>query len=167
MFNREALDDIRENLLYHKETIAVAQSVTWGFLQAAFSSVPDAATFFQVGITAYNLGQTYRHLLVNPVHANDCNCVSEGVAATMSLEVCRLFSSHLGIGSTAYATKMPEGGNELHVFYATIHNGELPEENIFRASTEEGVETQLYFVNEVLKALRKKTEVATSKHSSV
>lgn len=161
------METIRENLLRHKQTIAVAESVTSGFLQAAFSTVPDAAKFFHGGITAYNLGQKYRHLLVNPIHAEGCNCVSEEVAATMALEVCNLFKSNWGIAITGYATKVPEGDNELHAFYAVAHNGKLLEEDIVRGDTEEGVDTQLYFVNEVLKALQQHAQTAVAKHAAV
>ena len=166
MFNREALDAIRDDLLEANETVAVAESVTSGFLQAAFSTVPDAAKFFHGGITAYNLGQKYRHLHVEPIHAENCNSVSEQVAATMALEVCRLFGSHWGVAITGYATKVPEGGNELHAFYALAHNGKVVKTDIVRANTKEGVDTQFYFVNEVLKGLQKQAET-TAKRASV
>ncbi|GAA4742765.1 CinA family protein [Flavisolibacter ginsenosidimutans] len=167
MFNRQALDELRDSLLGTRQTIAVAESVTSGFLQAAFSTVPDAASFFHGGITAYNLGQKYRHLRVDPIHAEDCNCVSEQVAATMALEVCQLFSSHWGVAITGYATKVPEGGNELHAFYAVAHKGKVVEEAIVRANTKEGVDAQLYFVNEVLKALQKQIKEPAAKRPSV
>ena len=166
MFNREALDDIRNDLLETNQTIAVAESVTSGFLQAAFSTVPDAAKFFHGGITAYNLGQKYRHLHVDPIHAENCNSVSEQVAATMALHVCQLFGSHWGVAVTGYATKVPEGGNELHAFYALAHNGKVAKAGIVRANTKEGVDTQFYFVNEVLKALQKQLK-ATAKQTPV
>jgi nicotinamide-nucleotide amidase len=167
MFNREVLDDLRDGLLHTRQTIAVAESVTSGFLQAAFSTVPDAAKFFHGGITAYNLGQKCRHLRVDPIHAEDCDCVSEQVAATMALEVCRLFCSHWGVAITGYATKVPEGGNELHAFYAVAHNGKIVEEAIVRANTKEGVDTQFYFVNEVLKALQKQLKDPVAKQPPV
>lgn len=166
MFNREVLEDIRNRLLQTEQTIAVAESVTSGFLQAAFSTVPDAAKFFHGGITAYNLGQKYRHLLVNPIHAEGCNSVSEEVAATMATEACRLFSSHWGIAITGYATKVPEGKHEMHAFYALAHNGKIAEENIIRAATEEGVDAQFYFVDEVLKAFQKQLRQSTKKQIS-
>ena len=162
MFDKEALETIREALLDTKQTVAVAESVTAGFLQAAFSTVPDAAKFFQGGITAYNLGQKYRHLHVNPIHAQGCNCVSDEVAATMALEVCELFKSHWGLGITGYASKVPEGKNDLHAYYAIAQNGRVVKQAIVHAPTEEGEEAQLYFVNEVLKALQKAAAQPTS-----
>lgn len=168
MFNREALENVRHHLLQNGQTIAVAESVSSGFLQASFSTVPDAAKFFQGGITAYNLGQKYRHLLVNPIHAQGCNCVSKQVAATMAVEVCRLFGSHWGVAITGYATKMPEGDNELYAFYAFSFEGKVVEEELLRtAGKKEGEETQLYYVNEVLKALQNQMRTTATKGAPV
>jgi PncC family amidohydrolase len=164
MFNRNALEDIRDYLLGNNETIAVAESVTSGFLQAAFSTVPDAAKFFHGGITAYNLGQKYKHLQVNPIHAESCNCVSDEVAATMALNVCTLFGSQWGVAITGYATKVPEGDNDQHAFYAIAYKGEVTETKSTHADAKEGIDTQYRFVNEVLVALQKR--IAKSKRES-
>lgn len=166
MFNRTALEGIRDSLLHANETIAVAESVTSGFLQAAVSTVPDAAKFYQGGITAYNLGQKYRHLHVNPIHAENCNSVSAEVAETMALHVCRLFGSHWGVAITGYATKVPEGGNELQAFYAFAYNGAIVETKTIKASTNEGVDAQFYFVNAVLPALQKQLRKSSAKQAT-
>jgi PncC family amidohydrolase len=154
MFNEKALFSIRDYMLKTEETIAVAESVTSGFLQAAFSTTPDAAKFFQGGITTYNLGQKYRHLRVNPIHAENCNCVSPKVAEQMSLGICSLFSSQWGLGITGYATKVPEGDKDLHAHYAIAYNGEIITAKMVHAATKEGEQTQLHFVDEVLTALQ-------------
>ena len=89
-YNRALIERIGNKLLTKKQTIAVAESVTSGHLQAALSLAPDASRFFQGGITAYNVGQKYRHLPVEPTHALQCNAVSEKVSADMAQGVCRL-----------------------------------------------------------------------------
>src|SRR4051812_38795900 len=108
MFNLSVINSLKDALLAKQETISVAESVTSGLLQAAFSSAEKAMQIFQGGITTYNLGQKYRHLLVDPIHASACNCVSERVAQEMALHVCELFSSNWGIGITGYASPVPE-----------------------------------------------------------
>src|ERR1700749_2919465 len=97
-FNKEALEVIGKKLLAQKETLATAESVTSGLLQAAVCTIPDASSFFQGGITAYNLYQKTRHLNINIGHALTCNCVSEKVSSEMARNVCALFSSHWGVG---------------------------------------------------------------------
>ena len=57
MYDIEALNEIRDRLTGNGESLAVAESVTSGHLQAALSSAENASHFYQGGITAYNLGQ--------------------------------------------------------------------------------------------------------------
>jgi nicotinamide-nucleotide amidase len=101
-------DRLREVLLSKKQTVAVAESVTAGHLQVAFSMAENAQEFFQGGITAYNLEQKTRHLHVDPIHALSCNSVSEQVAAEMAKHVRLLFMSDWGIAITGYASPVPE-----------------------------------------------------------
>src|SRR5690348_6264721 len=89
-------------------TVAVAESVTSGNLQAIFSLAKNATLFFQGGMTAYNIGQKCRHLMVEPTHAIECNCVSQKVSEQMAAEICHLFTSDYGIGITGYASPVPE-----------------------------------------------------------
>jgi nicotinamide-nucleotide amidase len=124
VYNKEALDRIRDLLMQNKQTVAVAESVTAGHLQAALSNATDAACFFQGGITAYNLGQKCRQLRVEPIQALECNCVSEKVSEQMAREVSRMFLSDYGIAVTGYATPVPEKGIEELFAYLCIVKGE-------------------------------------------
>lgn len=77
IYNEDTINAIKDIMVGKEETIAVAESVTAGHLQAAFSVGIEASKFFQGGITAYNLGQKARHLNVDPVLSNKVNCVAE------------------------------------------------------------------------------------------
>lgn len=112
-------DRVRDLLLSKKETVAVAESVTAGYLQTAFALAENASLFFQGGITVYNLGQKVRHLSVEPVGAMACNCVSEEVSAQMAFNVAKTFSCDWGIGITGYASPIPEKNiYDLYACYA-------------------------------------------------
>jgi nicotinamide-nucleotide amidase len=124
VYNKEALDQIRNTLIKNKQTLAVAESVTSGHLQAAFSNATDAACFFQGGITTYNLGQKTRQLRVEPIQAMECNCVSGKIAEQMAREVSRMFLSNYGIAVTGYATPVPEKGIEELFAWLCIVNGD-------------------------------------------
>src|SRR5690348_14420481 len=100
MFDKDLINEIGEILKKQKQSVAVAESVTAGLLQAAFSNALDASCFFQGGITAYNVGQKCRHLLVEPLHALESDCVSEDVARDMGVHVSKLFTSNYGIAIT-------------------------------------------------------------------
>src|ERR1700754_936950 len=91
---------IRDFCVANRLTIAVAESVSAGAIQLLLSTAQDAALFFQGGITAYNLGQKSRHLSIEPIYAENCNCVDNAVSIEMAKGVCSLFSSQIGIGIT-------------------------------------------------------------------
>jgi PncC family amidohydrolase len=150
LYDENVVNTIKDILSQRKQTIAVAESVTAGHLQAALSSAIEASQFFQGGITAYNLGQKCRHLQVDPITAEGCDCVSEEVARTMALHVNTLFTSHYSIAITGYAAKMPEKGmNELFAWYAIAFNNRLICSE--RLSTgKERVEAQVDYTKQVL-----------------
>lgn len=154
LFDQGAIQKIRDLLLSAHKTIAVAESVTAGLLQAAAASAPDASLYFQGGITAYNIGQKYKHLTVEPIHANTCNCVSEKVAAEMAANVCGLFNSDYGIGITGYAAPVPESGNRLFAYFAVAAAGQLVVQGRLDPPAAAPLRVQLFYVNQVLQQLK-------------
>lgn len=139
-------------MLEHKETLAVAESVTSGLLQAAFSLAEEATSFYQGGITAYNLGQKSRHLKIDPIYAEACNCVSERTAIEMANHVCELFSSTWGIGITGYAAPIPElGVKTLHAYFAFSYSGGKSYSKKIIAPNVSIQKAQQHFVAAVLK----------------
>ena len=154
LYDEEVINQIKEWLTAHKQTIAVAESVTAGHLQAALSSAVEASKFFQGGITAYNVGQKCKHLDVDPIAGLDNDCVSEQIARTMALNAARLFISNYSIAITGYATKMPEKGlNDLFAWFAIAQEGEIILcEKI--STTKERVEAQVDYTRKVLQEFR-------------
>ena len=154
LIDDRALDDIKEFLIERNETLAIAESVTGGILQTAFASVTDASLFFQGGITAYNLGQKSRHLHVNPIHAESCNCVSDTVAMEMAVGVCSLFSSHWGIAVTGYATMDPEiKMDRPFAHFAIAYMGKVKKTSCLKHPETNPQLIQYFYVNEIVKAL--------------
>jgi nicotinamide-nucleotide amidase len=84
-------------------TLAVAESITCGWLQAKVGAISGASDFFPGGITVYNIDQKVRLLGVDRAAAAAINSVSAGVAEQMARGVCALFRADLGIGTTGYA----------------------------------------------------------------
>ena len=84
-------------------TLATAESMTVGLVQAKVGGISGASEFFLGGITAYTLEQKVRHLAVNRAAARRVNCVSAQVAAEMARGACALFDSDLGVATTGYA----------------------------------------------------------------
>ena len=91
-------------------TLAVAESLTAGHVQARVAAVSGASSYFLGGITAYSLDQKVTHLGVDRVTARRVNSVSAAVAEQMARGVCALFGSDLGLATTGYAEPSPESG---------------------------------------------------------
>src|ERR1700744_5054559 len=103
MYPFDQINTIKDRLIGSGQSVAAAESVTSGHLQAALSLAANARGVYQGGLTAYNLGQKARHLSIEPIHALECDCVSDRVSARMALEVAQLFSANYGLGVTGYA----------------------------------------------------------------
>jgi nicotinamide-nucleotide amidase len=88
-------------------TLAVAESLTAGHLQARVAAVSGASDFFLGGVTAYSLAQKVNLLGVDRAAAKKVNSVSAEVARQMACGVCRLFGSDLGVATTGYAEPSP------------------------------------------------------------
>jgi PncC family amidohydrolase len=153
LFNKAIIQKVRDCLISRQETIAVAESVTSGLLQFALSEAEDAAEFYQGGITAYNLGQKSRHLLVEPIHAMAVNSVSEKIAGELALNVCSLFTSDWGIGITGYASPVPESQNKLFAWYAIAWRGSVVVSKKISPKKADPLRVRRLYVSDVLKHL--------------
>ncbi|HUJ45028.1 MAG TPA: nicotinamide-nucleotide amidohydrolase family protein [Opitutaceae bacterium] len=91
-------------------TLAVAESVTCGRLQAAIGAISGASEFFLGGLTAYTIAQKVRHLGVDRAQAERVNAVSREVAEQMARGACAFFGSDLALATTGYAEPAPDRG---------------------------------------------------------
>lgn len=150
------MNSIKDILIERDQTLSMAESVTGGHLQAMFSAATDASKFFQGGITVYNIGQKCRHLNVEPVHAENNNCVTQKVASQMAVEVNKLFLSDYGIAITGYASTVPpQGIHELFAFYAIALGDRLIKEEKIFSNKKEGVEAQQDFCFQIIQVFKK------------
>ena len=144
---------IRQYCIDHQQTIAVAESVTSGFIQLLLSAATDARCFYQGGITAYNTAQKTRHLNIEPIQADACNAVANNIAVEMAANVCGMFCSQVGIGITGYATPVPEQGiKDIYAYMAIVQNGKVLYKGKIKA-TGEAMEAQLYYAERAIKTL--------------
>ena len=103
-------------------TLAVAESVTFGRLQARIGAISGASTFFLGGLTAYTIPQKMRHLGVDRATAELVDAVSPAVAAQMAEGACAFFGSDLALATTGYAEPLPARGvTQPHAFWAVAH----------------------------------------------
>lgn len=91
-------------------TLAVAESLTAGRVQAAVASISGASDYFLGGVTAYTLEQKVRLLGVNRAHARRVNCVSQRVAVEMAAGAAERFGADVTVATTGYAEPAPTQG---------------------------------------------------------
>ena len=84
-------------------SLAVAESLTGGRVQAAITAVPGASGFFRGGLTAYTIEQKVNLLGVNRGVAQRVNAVSAAVATQMARGAATLFGADLAVATTGYA----------------------------------------------------------------
>jgi len=89
-------------------TLAVAESLTSGRLQARVGAISGASDFFLGGVTAYTLDAKVRHLGVDRAEAGAVNGVSARVAEQMARGACVLFGADVGVATTGYAEPSAE-----------------------------------------------------------
>jgi nicotinamide-nucleotide amidase len=108
-FQPSAVDELKQLLLQPPRlTLAVAESVTCGRLQARIGAISGASEFFLGGLTAYTISQKVRHLGVDRALAEQTNAASPEVAEQMARGACAFFGSDLALATTGYAEPAPD-----------------------------------------------------------
>jgi len=103
-------------------TLAVAESVTCGRLQARIGAISGASEFFLGGLTAYTISQKVRHLGVDRAHAEQINTVSPEIAEQMARGACAFFGNDLALATTGYAEPAPDRGvKQPQAYWAFAH----------------------------------------------
>jgi nicotinamide-nucleotide amidase len=104
-------------------TLAVAESLTAGQMQARIASVSGSSEYFLGGITAYSLEQKVKLLGVNRAHARSVDSASQRVAVEMAAGAVKLFGADLAIATTGYAEPAPKKKVRTpHAWWALCHS---------------------------------------------
>lgn len=99
-----AATELKELMLREPRlTLAVAESLTAGHVQARVASVSGSSGYFLGGVTAYSIEEKVKLLGVNRAAAKKVNCVSARVAEEMALGALKLFGADLAVATTGYA----------------------------------------------------------------
>jgi nicotinamide-nucleotide amidase len=84
-------------------TIAVAESLTAGAIQAAIGRRSGASDYFRGGVVTYDIDAKVAPLDVDRDEAEAVECVSELAAGQMAAGVHRLFGADFGLAVTGWA----------------------------------------------------------------
>ncbi|WP_051315831.1 CinA family protein [Algoriphagus vanfongensis] len=124
IFNDEntlyALERICEHCLENHYKIAVAESVTSGFVQLMLSTCSNAGLFFAGGASVYSCEQKFKQLGISYDACIETNGVSKSISEEMAFQICKKFSSDIGLSITGFASPIPEKGIEKLFAYASL-----------------------------------------------
>lgn len=124
-FQQNLLEYISQSLMTIGESISIAESVTSGCLQLAFSQMPNASMFYKGGMTTYSLPEKVRLLKVNRREAEECDCVSGNIAEAMALNVAKLYESDWAIATTGYCTPSRNSDYKIFAYFSFSYKGEI------------------------------------------
>lgn len=160
MFKKSAAQIVHERMIEMGATLAVAESLTAGNLQALVARRSGSSAFFKGGLTAYTIPMKAQLLGVDAAAAELCDAVSPEVAGEMAKGVCALYSADFGIATTGYAGPYPE--RDISAPYAHVAIARRGEEKLIFQGVFTGrglsrkrmqVKTAEYAVVEFAKAL--------------
>ena len=119
------LREVTQSLKEAKARVAIAESVTAGFLQLACSQMEGATEIFAGGITTYTPDAKIEILGVDAKEAEKCDCVSPKITEEMAVSVSNLFNTTWGIATTGYATSVPESTGRLFAFISIAYKTKI------------------------------------------
>lgn len=122
-FNKELLEEINDNFMCTDETISIAESVTAGLLQVAFSEMNNSKLFYKGGITMHTPDKIVKLVKVDVAEIRNCNCVSSFVSDTMGRYVSKIFESEWSISTSGYCTPERHSGYEIYAYYSILYKG--------------------------------------------
>lgn len=100
-------------------TIAAAESLTAGNVQASLAAVSGASTFFRGGVTAYTAEMKAKLFGFALGALKQCDCVSPQIAKGMAQGAQRMFGADIGVATTGYAD-----GDNPYAFVAIATPGD-------------------------------------------
>ncbi|MCY0976930.1 CinA family protein [Chryseobacterium wangxinyae] len=149
--NQYLLDEISGHFMCNSETISIAESVTGGLLQLAFSEMPNSKLFYKGGITVHTPEKIVNLLKVNVAEIKNCNCVSSFVAETMGRHACNLFESQWCIATSGYCVPERSSSYEIYAYYSISHKGKVIYSDRLESSEKlDSLAIKLYYTEEIL-----------------
>ena len=150
-FQQSLLDYISTSLITMNETVSIAESVTSGLIQLAFSQMPNAKLFYKGGITTFTLPEKVNFLDINRIEAQENGFETQKMADTMAVKVAESFGTDWGIASTGYAASVRNSGFKVYSFCSFSYKGEIVlSKRIELHNKTQALDSQLYYTEFIL-----------------
>ncbi|KAB1231608.1 CinA family protein [Chryseobacterium viscerum] len=150
-FQQDLLDYISTSLVTIGETVSIAESVTSGLLQLAFSQMPNSSLFYKGGITTFTLPEKRRFLDSNCIEEQENDFETQRMADIMAVKVASSFGTDWGISSTGYAKSARNSGFHVFSFCSFSYKGEIIlSKRIDLDDKSKALDAQLYYTEFIL-----------------
>ncbi|WP_262151332.1 CinA family protein [Chryseobacterium foetidum] len=152
---KSLLQNIGHCLSAAGESVAVAESVTAGFLQFSFSQIHDSANIFKGGLTVYDKTQKKELLKIDKDRMNNEDLVSAEIAEEMALKISEIFDTDWGIGITGYSQPSELSEFKTFAYFSFSYKKEIILTKILELHPRtEAVNAQLYYTEFLLGCLK-------------
>ncbi|MGN7863319.1 CinA family protein [Chryseobacterium sp.] len=150
-FQQSLLDYISTSLITMNETVSIAESVTSGLIQLAFSQMANAKLFYKGGITTFTLPEKVQFLDINQIEVKENSFETQKMADTMAVKVAESFGTDWGIASTGYAASVRNSGFKVYSFCSFSYKGEIVlSKRIELHDKTQALDAQLYYTEFIL-----------------
>ncbi|MBD8084183.1 CinA family protein [Chryseobacterium caseinilyticum] len=152
---KSLLQNIGQCLASAGETVAVAESVTAGFLQFSFSQIDDSSNIFKGGLTVYDKTQKEKVMKLGQDRITGEELVSGEIAEEMALKISEIFDTDWGIGITGYSQPSEFSDFKTFAYFSFAYKGEIILTKILELHPRtEAVNAQLYYTEFLLGCLK-------------
>ncbi|MFP3594458.1 CinA family protein [Chryseobacterium sp. SIMBA_038] len=150
-FNTTLLNEINESFMTGNETICIAESVTSGLLQLAFSEMINSKLFYKGGITVHTPDKIVKLLKVDIAEIKNCNCVSSFVADTLGRHSSKIFESEWCIATSGYCIPERHSAYEIFAYYSILYKGNVVfSDKLMLDKKADSLEIKLYYTEQIL-----------------
>jgi len=150
-FNKKLLDEICENLMGSNETISIAESVTAGLIQLAFSEMNNSKLFYKGGITVHTPDKIVKLLKVDTTEIKNCNCVSSYVSDIMARHTSEMFETEWCIATSGYCTPERNSAYEIYAYYSILHKGTVVFSDKLQSDNKsDSLHIKLFYTDQIL-----------------
>lgn len=87
----------------NKKTIAVAESVTGGYVSYLLTKIPGSSKVFKFGVVVYSIEAKHKFFKIPLSSLTSTEGVSEEVARTLAVKVRKLLNTDLGVSLVGFA----------------------------------------------------------------
>jgi PncC family amidohydrolase len=150
-FNTVLLNEINEQLMCCNETVSIAESVTAGLLQVAFSEMTNSKLFYKGGMTVHTPDKIVKLMKVDISEIKNSNCVSSFVANTMGRHASKMFDSEWCIATSGYSSPERHSVYGIYAYYSILYNGKMVFSDKLELDNKvDSLDVKLYYTEHIL-----------------